>query len=409
MIENNNSSQLDVVIIGAGPAGGSAARELAKRGRKVLLIERSQEIGEPNYSTAGTPKETVEIFGLPKEVISATWDRILFATPRVQAVWEYPQTMGYVLDFAALRRFLAEDAAHHGAEILVGTTVTDFIEENGRFSGVRYHGVLGDGEARAKIIIDATGHNELANTKLKINPMTEEWLANAMEYVMTGIPEELATTIAFYVGSEYAHRGYSWIFPMNSNRNAKVGTGALEPMSADKNLEYFQEKFIKAFPFFRNMEPIEIHAGAARADGGVTHHVYKNIVLLGDAAHQINPLLAEGIRHCLTAGRLAAEVIDEWLKRPSTREDELKAVWEKTWHKNFGLNWRLSHFVLGQLVNLTDQQFDFLLTAVQQISPEDLFDLIFHYKFKVLLKYPSLASEIAKLGFLKLISGGRRL
>mgnify|MGYP001561519540 CR=1 FL=1 len=168
MSQKIDSSNLDVIVIGAGPAGGSAARELAKRGKKVLLIERSQEIGEPNYSTAGTPKETIEDFGLPQEVISATWDKILFATPHVQAVWEYPQIMGYVFDFAKLKKFLAEDAAYHGAEIMVGTSVEDFIEENGKFVGVRYHDVLGDGEVMAKVIIDATGHNELANAKLKI-------------------------------------------------------------------------------------------------------------------------------------------------------------------------------------------------------------------------------------------------
>ena len=100
MTHRIDSPHLDVIVIGAGPAGGSAARELAKRGKKVLLIERSQEIGEPNYSTAGTPMETVTHFELPKAVLSAPWDRILIATPRVQAVWEFKEPQGYVLDFA---------------------------------------------------------------------------------------------------------------------------------------------------------------------------------------------------------------------------------------------------------------------------------------------------------------------
>lgn len=248
MTQKIDNPNLDVIVIGAGPAGGSAARELAKRGRKVLLIERSQEIGEPNYSTAGTPKETTEEFGLPQEVLSATWDRILFATPRVEASWKYSETRGYVFDFAKLRKFLAEDAAYHGAEIMVGTNVTDLIEENNRIAGVHYHGTLGDGEARAKAIIDASGHNEFANAKLKINPISEKFLGNAMEYVMTKIPQELKTTLGFYIGSEYAYRGYSWIFPMNDNCDAKVGTGVLGPLPEGGGRIY-SRKVRKSFPF----------------------------------------------------------------------------------------------------------------------------------------------------------------
>jgi len=97
MTQKIDSRDLDVIVIGAGPAGGSCARECAKRGLRVLLIERSQEIGEPNYSTAGTPKETAEEYQLPRSVLSAEWSRILLATPDVTAVWEFPEVWGMCL------------------------------------------------------------------------------------------------------------------------------------------------------------------------------------------------------------------------------------------------------------------------------------------------------------------------
>lgn len=100
-----DSQNLDVIIIGAGPAGGSAARELSKRGKKVLLIERSQAIGQPSHSTAGTPKETIDDFELPNSVISSEWNKMLIATSQTRAMWTYPITMGYVLNFAALDNF----------------------------------------------------------------------------------------------------------------------------------------------------------------------------------------------------------------------------------------------------------------------------------------------------------------
>ena len=147
MSQNIDSKNLDVIVIGAGPAGGQVARELAKRGRKVLIIEKSQEIGQPNYSTAGTPKETITDFNLPQNILSASWNKIMWASPRKKAIWEFSETRGYVLDFAGLRKFLAEDIVSNGAEIMVGTAVSGLIENNGIYEGVKYHGVFGGGEA----------------------------------------------------------------------------------------------------------------------------------------------------------------------------------------------------------------------------------------------------------------------
>ena len=84
--------------------------------------------------------------------------------PRKKAIWEFSETRGYVLDFAGLRKFLAEDLVSNGAEIMVGTAVSGLIENNGIYEGVKYHGVFGGGEARAKIIIDASGHHEFGNS-----------------------------------------------------------------------------------------------------------------------------------------------------------------------------------------------------------------------------------------------------
>ena len=116
----------DVIIIGAGPAGGSAARELSKLGKRVVLIERSRVLGEPNYSTAGTPLSTAKDFDLPDDVLSATWRKIILCSPNHEAVWEYPDVRGYVLDFRKLKQFLVHDAEKHGAKVSLGTTATDF-------------------------------------------------------------------------------------------------------------------------------------------------------------------------------------------------------------------------------------------------------------------------------------------
>lgn len=76
---NNFSEEFDVIIAGAGPAGGQCARELSARGRKVLIIEKSPGIGRPDFSTAGTPRETFEDFNLPLDLGAGSWSKILIA------------------------------------------------------------------------------------------------------------------------------------------------------------------------------------------------------------------------------------------------------------------------------------------------------------------------------------------
>ena len=398
MTQKIDSQGLDVIVIGAGPAGGSCARECAKRGLKVLLVERSQEIGEPNYSTAGTPKETIESFGIPEHVLSASWKKILLATPRVSALWEYPEVMGYVFDFAGLRKFLAEDAAKWGAEIMVGTAVKDFVIEEGNIAGVSYHGVFGSGEARAPVIVDATGHHAFGNAKLQIHDMDRESLADAMEYQMTNHPLELKDTLANYIGSEYAPHGYAWVYPMNKNDDAKVGICRIGPMPKGENLESFQERFIASIPFFAHMEPTEIHAGAACLDGGVKEHVYKNIIFVGDSAHQINPLAGEGIRHALHAGRMAAEVIGICMRDGVLDQVHLKKEYEARWHHAFGHRWYLSHvFKKYVFLKFNDPELDSFVEILKTISPEDIFDVIFHYDFEKFLKYPKVVEGLLAL------------
>jgi len=306
--------------------------------------------------------------------------------------------VGYVLDFAALRKFLVEDAAKHGAEVMVGTTVKEFLLEEGHVRGVRYHGVLGEGDARAKVIVDAAGHSELANAALKLNETRQQDLVEAMELQMTGLPKDLHNTLATFLGSQYAPHGYAWIFPMNNNQDAKVGICGYGPVTERKSLKELEEIFMSRLPYFSHMEPTEIHAGAAHIDGGVRHHVYQNAVLIGDAAHQINPLAGEGVRHALHAGRLAAEAIAQSMQNGVLDEKKLKKEYEGSWKKEFGMKWRLSYLLANIIYRLEDRAIGEFLKAAQTIAPRDIYDIVFHFEYAEILKYPKMMSFFLRSG-----------
>lgn len=211
------ANTFDVIIAGAGPAGANLARELSKKKYKVLLIEKSKEIGQPNFSSAGTPDYTVREFALPKSIIAASWNKLEIATPDKSHIWRYKKTRGYVLKFNDLKRFLAEDAAKNGAKVLIGTAVTKPLVENKKITGVEFAGIE-KGEARAKIIVDATGPVGTIARAAGLRNATLCPPSVALEFIMTEVKLPKPNTLSFFFGKSYAPNGYAWIFPMGDTQ-----------------------------------------------------------------------------------------------------------------------------------------------------------------------------------------------
>ena len=87
----------DIIIVGAGPAGAQCARYISEHSKySVLLLDKTQEIGEPKKSTAGTFPETMQVFDLPRSVVQNKTHAIIFEGPTEAT--ELPME-GYVLDF----------------------------------------------------------------------------------------------------------------------------------------------------------------------------------------------------------------------------------------------------------------------------------------------------------------------
>ena len=85
--------QFEAVVIGAGPAGGQCARQLAQQGVKVLLVEQHHRFEQNNYSSAATPLETLSLFDLPESVVACYWSNLAIAASQTTHQWcsEQPQ------------------------------------------------------------------------------------------------------------------------------------------------------------------------------------------------------------------------------------------------------------------------------------------------------------------------------
>lgn len=78
----------DVIVIGGGPGGGQTARNLSKRGYKVLLVEKFASFAENNFSSAGMTLEPMDEFNLPQSIVVAYWKDFEIQCTKKSYLWE---------------------------------------------------------------------------------------------------------------------------------------------------------------------------------------------------------------------------------------------------------------------------------------------------------------------------------
>lgn len=115
-------------MVGAGPSGGELARLLAQSGADVVLVDRLRDLANAAFSSAAVPLAALDRFGLPQQVVAARWRGWQLVGPGAFGSeegtqgrhWMAGQPIGAVLDFGALRQWLASQAQGWGAELQLG-------------------------------------------------------------------------------------------------------------------------------------------------------------------------------------------------------------------------------------------------------------------------------------------------
>ncbi|MCS5699886.1 geranylgeranyl reductase family protein [Cyanobium sp. FGCU-52] len=293
----------DVVIVGAGPAGGAAAYHLARRGRQVLLLER-ELVGRSKPCGGGMAASVQRWF--PFDLTPAV-DQVI---RRVRFTWclEDPVTAElpgdspfWIVRRSVLDAFLAQQAEAAGAERRFGAAVTA-IERRDR----GWHLALAGGEsleARSVVVADGSGSRFAA--PLGLGPARPRFAATVSVEVEAPVAEP--DTARFEFG--LVHHGFCWSFPRRGGYSIGVGT-FIGRQEADS------EAVLASLLPTLGLPPGagERRHGALRIWDG--HHPLhgEGIVAVGDAASLCDPFLAEGLRPSLLSGTEAASALDRWLE-----------------------------------------------------------------------------------------------
>jgi geranylgeranyl reductase len=302
----------DVLVIGGGPAGATAAHEVAKSGRSVMLLDRAWRT---KPCGGAVPPQLLRDFAVPESLMVAQIDTARIISPTWRSV-DIPVGNGYVgmVDRDVFDEWLRARAATAGAERHVGT-FTSFTRGADGIPVISYtDGRSRTGETRtvrARMVIGADG---------ALSPVARQCIPNAHKAKHVFAYHEIVKSPAanhtanfgaarcdVYYQKPLSPDFYAWVFPHGATTS--IGTGTLQKgfglkeavakLRKDTGLD--QVETIR-----KEGAPIPIKP-LPQWDNG------RDVVLAGDAAGVVAPASGEGIFYAMTGGRFAAEAVLEAL------------------------------------------------------------------------------------------------
>ena len=310
----------DVAVVGAGPAGSTAAETAAAAGVEVVLIDRKAEIGTPVQCGGFLPEARELNLLMPGARLPRTLEelpeRCILHRTRLQRVyapsgtWKEFAVDGRVVDRRSFDRHLAYRAARIGARVLPATRA--LLSQPNLFLSGRFPGSITSG-----VIIGADGpHSGIAKS---IGSQQKDQ-GICMEYEMADVEID-PDAAEMYFGSRYAPGGYAWIIPMGSDI-ANVGVGVRSSYLGRAKLPDVLEKFVKehpvAGPKLECGEVLAVMRGSVPAGGMPDSIQMGNVLLAGDAAGHVMATSGGGIPLAMVAGKIAGEVAAGFIKGQTT-------------------------------------------------------------------------------------------
>ena len=365
----------DIVVVGGGPAGSSAAFEAAKSGIKVAMIEKEQTIAETVRTSGVTWIQNIKEFGIPDDCFNPIRN-YSFCSPNNEVTIQDTKPMAAVLDVRKTYRWLAQQAEKQGAEIFLKTNIKGVIKnEKGDIIGVRGTNVVEEVEFNAKIIIDASGFSSTVCKAMNLAPQWKRFGAGA-EYEAE-VEHVDIDTWWLMVGQMYSPAGYAWIFPVAKNI-VRIGVGIGKPDSTLDPTEKLKEIIEAKSGPIKNLgkiTPIEFHYGLIPNEGLSRKTVFNNLILVGDSAGQANPLVLEGIRYAIKFGRNAGSVAANAIKNGNTNQKSL-TPYEDNWKKEILSKINSAIKVQDRWIKLSDEEWDKELDIIKELKPEEFLDFI---------------------------------
>ncbi len=387
--------EYDVVVVGAGPGGSVAAKYAAKSGCSTLLVEKRQEIGTPVRCGEGIAKRWLDDVGIEP---SSRWianevdgARIISPNGTVLTVDESMagNECGYVIHRDVFDLSLAQQAAAAGAEVMVKTSATGILREDGRISGIRAKSMGREFTIRSKVVIGCDGFESQIGRWAGLNTnLKPKDVDSCYEYTLVGVDIDRRYT-DFFIGN-IAPGGYIWMFPKGED-TANVGIGVqTSKIKGPGEAKMYLDRFIEKHPEFSKGKPIMEIAGGVSISAPLEKTALPGFMLVGDAARMIDPVTGGGIYNACVAGRIAGEVAGRAVELGDYSQQMMDA-YEKGWREKMEDHLYRNYLMKEKISKLDDQTFDRLVEAMTKVDMKRMTTLDILRAIRQ--KYPDLVKE----------------
>jgi flavin-dependent dehydrogenase len=319
----------DVIIVGAGPSGATAANLLAQQGLDVLIVDRSQQpsaqlpqtclgLRTSLLSKLGVDGEIFAALEVPKPVRFLGAEGGFDFQIAVEPSGSDTGYQGMRLNRTYFDQSLIQSAVHHGAAYFCGLQIEQFIEQEGGIRGVRCRTVRGVEDYHARAVIDASGKSALLANQLGLRDegqKLDDRNAVFSHYIGTDFAQLLPNGGMTVFASE---GGYVLLAPMSGQRVSVIAVMADSQAAFYGNdRKLFFETTVGAWQALRcaigraqqvlPILPVINHTSICRHFNGPGYFI------VGEAAAFSDPFISNGLAFAMDSGELAAQtLIDAW-------------------------------------------------------------------------------------------------
>ncbi len=359
----------DIVVVGAGPAGSMAAWQAARDGARVLLLEKDPVVGTPVRCAEGVARKALEEFfdfPLPSHWIATEVVHFRLFAPDGTSVQVNIAETGLILHRRLFDYDLAQLAVQAGAQLLTNAYVFDVLKSENRVTGVRVrvHGT--EFNVAARVVIAADGvESRVARWAGIDSTIAIKDIETCVQYTLSDIDID-ADTCDFFFSNDFAPGGYAWAFP-KGERTANVGLGVSAKFTRNRTPEDYFFQFLERY--FPRASVSAQTLGGVPADRTLKTIVADGFMIVGDAAHQANPISGGGIVSGMVAGKIAGEVAARAVKTGKTDRKAL-LPYAREWHRKIGKTHQRYYRLKEALLKFDDPTFNRLAADYQALRPD---------------------------------------
>jgi len=365
-MSNAEADLFDVAILGAGPAGTTVAALLARRGRRVVALEKARHprfhIGEsllpknlPILERLGV-LDQVRAIGVHKpgaELISP--EHAARQSFRFSEALDPDPSFAYQVRRDAFDEILLRNARDAGADIREGCAVTDVGFGNGT-QRIVYTQNDSEFACRARLVIDATGRDGFLARRFGIRRQNKAHNSAAIFAHFDGVPAA-AWDIPGTIGLYWFDHGWFWMIPLTDGKTS-IGAVCMPDYLKSRrgSLEDFFFDTIRLCPkLWENVQRARL-ATPVRSAGNYSYKAERafgpGYLLLGDAYAFVDPVFSSGVYLAMSGAEYAAAAVDEALEKPAQAERLFAALQRRTDRGIARFSWFIYRFNTPALLTL---------------------------------------------------------